>query len=225
MKKKCTIVANGNISSNYDYNNKFLVVCDGAYNVLMSRNILPNVVIGDMDSISILEDNILKIKVNCQESNDLQKAFIWALLNDYDDIEIIGATGKREDHTLLNIALMIKFKQIIEKLQNNINLEEIYGIYDKSKIKRINTVDFRIVTDYGIFYVFKGSFRLETYVGQQISLFSIDSNASFSSKNLKYPLKNMKLGVFVDGALNEALENYIEVYTDEKNYLIVFANY
>ncbi|TPH58612.1 thiamine pyrophosphokinase [Helicobacter pylori] len=36
-------------------------------------------------------------------------------------------------------------------------------------------------------------FTLPSFKGEQISLFSLDLKAQFTSKNLKYPLKNLRL--------------------------------
>ncbi|MUU97090.1 thiamine pyrophosphokinase, partial [Helicobacter pylori] len=47
-------------------------------------------------------------------------------------------------------------------------------------------------------------FTLPSFKGEQISLFSLDLKAQFTSKNLKYPLKNLHLKTLFSGSLNEA---------------------
>ena len=59
-----------------------------------------------MDSIDKTIEEQYKdiiIKLNDQNENDLRKAITWTENNNATDIIILGATGKREDHSLANI--------------------------------------------------------------------------------------------------------------------------
>ena len=65
-----------------------------------------DLVIGDLDSVSdnILNNNsIKKIKIEDQSDNDLRKCIKFLLNNNIKEFNIIGCTGKREDHTIGNI--------------------------------------------------------------------------------------------------------------------------
>ena len=44
-----------------------------------------------------------------QETNDLTKAVTWCSERGYRDLVILGATGKREDHTMGNISLLAEY--------------------------------------------------------------------------------------------------------------------
>ena len=55
------------------------------------------------------------VHVTEQETNDLNKAFRYCLANGWTDIVILGATGKREDHTLGNIGLLMAVEALEER--------------------------------------------------------------------------------------------------------------
>lgn len=72
----------------------------------------PNLIIGDGDSIS--EENRKKYghllhRIAEQETNDQTKAVNYLLSQGKRRIAIVGATGKREDHTLGNISLLMDY--------------------------------------------------------------------------------------------------------------------
>ena len=84
-----------------------VVCCDSAARRLLDYGREPDAVVGDMDSLSPeLRQHLGKRihQVDEQDDNDLAKAFRFALSQGWRDIVILGATGKREDHTLGNIA-------------------------------------------------------------------------------------------------------------------------
>ncbi len=67
-------------------NAPFLIACDGAVISLHALQFKPSVVIGDLDSIdSHLKDLYNPICVSEQDSNDLSKAFFYALNRGCDD--------------------------------------------------------------------------------------------------------------------------------------------
>ena len=82
------------------------VCCDSAANTYYRRfKKWPDVVIGDLDSFKCPAKNPPKCIVRDEndEINDLEKAINYCRKNLWDDLVIVGATGKREDHTLGNI--------------------------------------------------------------------------------------------------------------------------
>ncbi len=167
---------------------KNLFVCDGALADLLKLEITPTAIIGDGDSISnALKERFSAIyhQVEEQEENDLTKATRYALAHigrEKDSllrprICYIGATGKREDHTLGNIALMMYYYQAL-------------GIAPI------------MVTDYGYFYAVEGKHTFFSLPKQQVSVFNC-SCTSLKSVGLKWDLYPMKQ--LWQGTLNEAL--------------------
>ena len=85
-----------------------VVACDGAADAYRRRfRKWPTVIIGDLDSISRLPSHVSRppslVHVPDQGTNDLEKALAYCAKQGWRDPVIVGATGKREDHTLGNV--------------------------------------------------------------------------------------------------------------------------
>ncbi|RPI77592.1 MAG: thiamine diphosphokinase [Desulfobacteraceae bacterium] len=160
-----------------------VVCCDGAADSLVHYGRDPDAIVGDCDSLSpwiIKQFHDRIFRDGDQETNDLTKAVKWCIHKGYNDITILGATGKREDHTLGNIALL--------------------AVYSKA-------VKVMMVTDSGIFRPLNESADVESFNGQQVSLFSIDPETEITSTGLKYKLEKMKFKSWWNGTLNESTGN------------------
>jgi thiamine pyrophosphokinase len=164
-----------------------IVCCDGGAENLVGYGLKPDAIIGDMDSLSdVLKDMFAdRIYVDSnQETNDLTKAVLWCCESGYTDLDIIGAVGKRDDHTIGNISLLAEYAKIVKV---------------------------RMVTDTGVFMPFQSSCKVESSKGQQVSIFSISPATEITSSGLLYPLTNRKLNNWWEGTLNEATGNSIEL--------------
>jgi thiamine pyrophosphokinase len=165
----------------YLKNAKRIVCCDGSAQSLILAGRQPDVIVGDMDSLSEDLANRFADRLYLDEShdtNDLTKAVTWCHDKGYDDIVIVGATGKREDHTLGNISLLAEY------------------------VRNLNVI---MVTDTGILHPFLKSFELFSFPGQQVSIFSIDPETEVISQGLRYPLNRTKIKNWWFATLNEAL--------------------
>jgi len=79
-----------------------VICCDGAADAC--RRVLkrePFAVVGDGDSLKGRFANVVRIPE--QETNDLEKAVRWCRAQGWRDPLVLGATGKREDHTVGNV--------------------------------------------------------------------------------------------------------------------------
>ena len=87
---------------------KRVVACDSAADAYR-RNFhkWPDVIIGDFDSVSRLSSRVLRpsslIRISDQDTNDLEKAMAYCAKQGWRKPVVVGATGKREDHTLGNV--------------------------------------------------------------------------------------------------------------------------
>jgi thiamine pyrophosphokinase len=158
-----------------------IICCDGAAKGLISAGYEPFAIVGDCDSIdedlkTLYADRIFKIDE--QETNDLTKAVKWCSEKGYNDLVVLGGTGKREDHTLGNISLLADYAHF---------------------------VNIRMVTDTGIFYPLLESRVFESIAGQQISIFSVNTETEINSFGLRYPLRKMKLANWWQATLNESM--------------------
>ena len=123
---------------------------------------------------------------NEQDDNDLTKATRYCLEQGWHKIAYVGATGKREDHTLGNISLMVRY--FLE-----MGVEPV------------------LVTDYGWFVVAQGDTVFESFPGQQVSIFNVNCR-HLVSEGLKwqaYPFRQ-----FWQGTLNEALSTDFSLHAD-----------
>ena len=141
-----------------------VVCCDGAADDFIGHGGVPDVIIGDMDSLS--EANRLRYAdiIVCnpdQETNDQTKAIEYLLSNGIKRIAIVGATGKREDHTLGNIALLAEYMAMGAEVVS--------------------------YSDYGVFIPCHGPQTHSCTPGAQISIFNINAT-NLTSEGLHYPI-------------------------------------
>lgn len=141
-----------------------VVCCDGAADDFISRGGVPDVIIGDMDSLS--EGNRLRYAdiIVCnpdQETNDQTKAIEYLLSKGIKRIAIVGATGKREDHTIANIALTAEYMAMGAEVVS--------------------------YTDSGCFIPCRDNKTLQCSPNAQVSIFNINATA-LRSEGLDYPI-------------------------------------
>ena len=188
MNSNTVIVADGSfpehdIPLGYLKNADRIICCDGSAENLLKAGFLPEAIVGDMDSLrkdiaDRLSDRIFP--GGNQDTNDLTKAVIWCSERGYTEIVIVGATGKREDHTIGNISLLTEYSKDV-------------------KVK--------MVTDTGILLPFLNGSEISSFPGQQVSIFSIDPETEITSKGLRYPLFRKKIDNWWVATLNESLKD------------------
>ena len=175
-----------------------LICCDGAANKLIAYGLSPQLIVGDLDSLSSdikKEYASILIQSDDQESNDLTKAVHYCIEKGYSRATILGATGMREDHALGNISLMLEYYPRIEV---------------------------QIVSDYGKFFLVCSGEPVKSYVGEKVSLFSIDNRVCVTSRGLKYPLKDLQLSNWYRATLNEVRAESFTLHFESETPLIVY---
>ena len=113
-----------------------------------------------------------------QDENDLRKALKWADEKMIKKSAILGASGKRDDHSLANIFTLLQYPTQIEM---------------------------KLYTDYGIFSIVKDQQDFDSFSGEQVSIFSSDPEIEITSNNLKFDFNNNKLKTLYYGSLNESI--------------------
>lgn len=89
-------------------NAKRIVACDGAADICYRRlGRRPDVAIGDLDSLKSVKSALTVVKVDDQETNDLRKAIDFCAERGWKDPVVVGAFGKREDHSIGNVFLAL----------------------------------------------------------------------------------------------------------------------
>ena len=155
----------------------FVVCCDGAADRYIATGRVPDAIVGDGDSISAGNRekfaHLLHI-ISEQESNDQTKAVRFLMEHGMHRIAIVGATGRREDHTIGNISLLIEYAR--------------------------TGCDVRSFTDHGVFIPCNGTTTHKCRKGQQVSIFSITAR-DLSAEGLLYPIYDFNN--WWQGTLNE----------------------
>jgi thiamine pyrophosphokinase len=110
MGKRALIVLNGEIELSLplveqtDY--ELIIATDGALNTLLDSGMRPTVVLGDFDSVddaSLQQAEELGIEIlhtPDQNFTDFEKALRHVESKDFTDLDVIGHTGRRLDHSL-----------------------------------------------------------------------------------------------------------------------------
>jgi thiamine pyrophosphokinase len=155
----------------------FVVCCDGAADSYIATGGVPDAIVGDGDSISAANRekyaHLLHV-ISEQETNDQTKAVRFLMERGKRRIAIVGATGRREDHTIGNISLLIEYAR--------------------------TGCDVCSFTDHGVFIPCNGTTTHKCRKGQQVSIFSITAK-ELSAEGLLYPIYDFNN--WWQGTLNE----------------------
>ena len=224
------VVANGEVpSSELSLNilndkKRRIVCCDGALQKLLSVNIVPDVVVGDGDSMDAemlqqqtnienpqtdsdfpCRDAIHRVSTNgheipyyqdcSEEYNDLQKALKYCMANGYDDILLMGCGGFREDHFIANLSIMVMYS---------------------------GQLHLAMLTEHGVFNVFRGSVTLASFPGMQVSVFVRNPQTKLTFQGLKYPVNNRSFNWLWEGSLNEAVGESFTVKAEDEGAVVVY---
>ena len=175
--KKCIIIANGKCPKKSEINYfveqgySTIICADGGANSAKKLKIIPDYIIGDLDSA---EESTLKyfkgksqiIQFKRQNDTDVEKCLKFAIKKKFTKAVLLGGTGNRLNHSICNLGILIKF-------------------YDKIKISLLSGESYLTAV--------KGEIFFRTTQGEFISLHGFNNRTKFTSLGLKYPLKNIAL--------------------------------
>ncbi len=93
---------------------QLLIAADGAALRLHAIEIIPDIVIGDMDSMGtdhalFQSESVMLVHKPDQESNDFEKGLQWILEQNLGAVTILGIGGGMLDHTLNNFSILAKY--------------------------------------------------------------------------------------------------------------------
>jgi thiamine pyrophosphokinase len=156
-----------------------VVAADGGANIARRYGIKPDIIIGDLDSVSratlrfFLSSTILY--VNRQDNTDLEKALDLLAARNIREVVIIGGTGKRIDFTLGNLSVMWAYTSFVD----------ITFIGDGWKAIPVGRK--KVV---------------KTKIGTTVSLIPFEDCSGITLKGLRYPLTNATMRVGEIGVSN-----------------------
>ena len=164
---------------------------DSGGHVYLGYGYKPDIVVGDLDSfVYTRHEGIEVLELPDQETNDLEKSLAYALEKGAKTVCILGATGKRFDHSVKNLSVLLQYQEQYE--------------------------DIRFKDNYGELFLARSPYTPRLAVGTGISFFPVHSPIkNFSSNGVKYPLENSELAMGIhDGTSNEITSEEAVIYFD-----------
>ena len=194
----------------------YVVCCDGALDTYLrhfsGRNLRrPDVVVGDMDSLSKKTAERFRdiaVKIDEQETNDQSKAFHYILEHfpDVDTIHILGATGKREDHTIGNLSLLMEYAREMRRQDCG------------------RTVFVDIVSDWSTAFAITDTCTLDVGEGRSVSIICPDNSLNIKSEGLVWPTDNVVFDNLWQATLNRASADRISLIFSHPSIALIILN-
>ena len=164
---------------------------DSGGHVYLGYGQRPDMVVGDLDSfVYTRHKGINLLELPDQETNDLEKSLEYALEKGVKTVCVLGATGKRFDHSLKNLSVLLRYLDRFE--------------------------DIRFKDNHGELFLVRSPYKPKQAVGTGISFFPVNEAVkNFSSSGVKYPLKNAELAMGIqDGTSNEITSEDAVIHFD-----------
>jgi len=178
----------------------FVIAADGGLARLKDSGIIPNLMIGDMDSAGVTAENIKSVKLSAEkDETDTLAAVKYGKIMGYKDFRVYCGTGGRLSHTLANIA-------VLKSLADCGLSGYIYGKNETLTVIR----DGELVLD-----------KTEGY----ISVFCLGGIAKgVTLEGLKYPLRDYAMtDAYPIGVSNEFVEGYAKISVKSGCLLIIYG--
>ena len=194
----------------------FIICCDGALQKFLRASVsifgekrLPDVVIGDMDSLSPAlrkKHSDIIVQIDEQDHNDQTKAFRWELENvpGISQIYILGATGEREDHTIGNISLLMEYARTYDLEGMGINVE--------------------MISDHATIFAATDTFEMDCGEGRRVSIFSPDNSLRIKSEGLEWPTDDVVFDNWWKATLNRALQDHVKLEFNHRSIALIMMD-
>lgn len=142
---------------------------DSGGHVFLGYGFTPDIVLGDLDSFKYTNhENIDILKLEDQNSTDLDKALQYALNKGAKTCSVLGALGKRIDHQQKNLSSMVEFHERFDSL-----------VFED---------------DYGKTFLVDSPYEKDIPMDTIISFFPVSGHIeNFISSGVLYPLDNVTL--------------------------------
>ena len=192
----------------------FIICCDGALlkflrnsKTIFGEERLPDLVIGDMDTLSYSMQKRyadIIIKENEQDHNDQTKAVRWVLANldGVEQIHILGGTGGRADHTIGNISLLMEYTRMFE----------------------LGDTSIEMVTDEGTIFPINDTIEFECGPGRSISIFSPDNSLKIRSEGLMYPTDDVIFDNWWKATLNKTVQDNVRLELSHRSIALIILD-
>ena len=188
--KNIAVILNGQMPTddtiiNQITNSDYIIAVDGSANKLFDLEIIPDVIIGDLDSLqNIKNKDIELVKTPDQNKTDFRKTLEWCIEKNILNISIFGISGESEDHFLGNYYTLSDFGE---------------------------KISWKAFTDFSVISPCVGNKKFESFKGQKVSLFCMKGSSTVNSENLEYPLQSYHLKPSDDAVRNLSIEDYFTI--------------
>ena len=173
------------------------ILCtDGGTDKLKSIGLQPDLILGDLDSISDNSFGCEIIKLVDQSKTDLEKSLGWCLKNGITKMSLLGFSGEQDDHWMSALWTLITY-------------------HDK--------MDLAFYSNFSTIKCVKGDAQFDSFTGQTISIIPTRETIEISATGLKYPLNKSILKPPSFGTRNSAKGDSFSIQTTGPVW--VFLNY
>ena len=185
-KKNVSVILNGQMPTddtiiNQITNSDYIIAVDGSANKLFDLEIIPDVIIGDLDSLQNTKNKDIElVETPDQNKTDFRKTLEWCIEKNILNISIFGISGESEDHFLGNYYTLSDFGE---------------------------KISWKAFTDFSVISPCVGNKKFESFKGQKVSLFCMKGSSTVNSENLEYPLQSYHLKPSDDAVRNLSLED------------------
>ena len=189
-KKNVSVILNGQMPTDDTIidqitNSDYIIAVDGSANKLFDLEIIPDVIIGDLDSLqNIKNKNTELVKTPDQNKTDFRKTLEWCIEKNILNISIFGISGESEDHFLGNYYTLSDFGE---------------------------KISWKAFTDFSVISPCMGNKKFESFKGQKVSLFCLKGSSTVNSENLEFPLQSYHLKPSDDAVRNLSLEDHFTI--------------
>lgn len=210
MYKRALIITGGDVDESYhvEVDGTLLIAVDGGLRAADRMSLVPHVIIGDFDTVQ--SDLLKKYETNPQvkilqlnpekDDTDTEAAVRYAMEQEITEIDLLGGTGNRFDHTYANMFLLKMAYEQGVRITMYTGLSKIYLICGEKIYKK------------------------DQFFGKYISFLQFDGPAlGVTLEGFKYPLKEFDFDTrktYRLGVSNESLGEDAKV-TIREGYLLV----
>jgi len=162
-----------------------VIAADGGSEHCRNLGVIPDVIIGDLDSTSehtkeIFPDSEI-IHIMNQENSDMEKAIEYAMAYKPVRMNIVSALGKRTDHLLANILVF----------------------YHLNRFEKFKDVEIHIYDNYGeLRFLASGRHIISSKKGRTVSFFSLGDISNLTLQGFRYNLENYESKGYFSGLSN-----------------------
>jgi thiamine pyrophosphokinase len=175
------------------------ILCtDGGADKLKSLELQPDIILGDMDSLSLAPEsyNCKIVELTDQSKTDLEKSLEWCYENGIGELALVGFSGEQDDHNMAALWTLVSFYEKI-------------GLTFYSNSSKIKCV--------------KSDTRINSFIGQTISIIPTKENIETSVFGLKYSINKSILKPPSFGIRNSAKGDHFSIQSNGPVW--VFLNY